>query len=235
MDAAIREKLEKLPEAIELTEPQWYEYHYHLKRNLLLVDRLLSVIPRPEKILVVEAENTYIVEVLAAAGFKPEWQAGFDVAGEQDDRVGSDSAAAYDLIMLLNILEQRPEYPEDIVAVYLDRLIADGRIFMITENRLQVKNRILTLLGRTLFQIYDEEGRPGRCRQYSMNELLAVVNRLDARPVTHQFSSPYPPFRMEPLSLLRYLRKYFNYLVMKVFPGAKNLLYLELVKGGKAR
>ena len=70
MKKQIRRIAENLPEELELTESEWYEYDFYLRTNLFLVGKILDFPHKAKSIYVMESSQTYIDSILRAIGLK---------------------------------------------------------------------------------------------------------------------------------------------------------------------
>jgi len=229
----ILKTIENLPEQLELTESEWYEYHYYFKRNLFLVRKILNLPRRPRKLYVTEPRETYIGTILQALGFHVHYNDtykaqphDFMVHSFKQGRTFNNERKQYDLILLLNIIERHQGHPVTFLKRQLSLLKDRGRIILITENVGQFKNRAKLLLGRTVFAPIAEADLPFY-KPYVLSDLVDILSHADLKILDSFFISPYPPFKIEALTLKGYLLKYLNYFVMKAVPGCRDTIFLE--------
>ena len=215
----MEQRLRDLPEELEYVEAEWYEYHYQLRRNRLLLEWVGA--EPPLGVRVVEPRESYAAAVLAAAGHRVE-------AGPVLPEHG-----AWDRILLLGALEEGPEPPERLLGSALPRLAPGGRLLVAASHLAQFRNRLRLLAGRSLVLPREAPGLPawpGFTRD-EMERLLAAAGWRLRRTA---LASPYPACRMEPLGLGRYLLKHLNRLVMRLGPGLRDLLLVEAEPAGEA-
>jgi hypothetical protein len=232
----IMKVIEDLPEELELTESQWYEYHYYLKRNVFLLEKILALPFKSQDIYVEEPLESYIGSVLSTYGFHvhhhcPNGFHSFESLSNpfHETEVVEAPPEAYDVVLLLYVLENHPAYPETYLAEKLSLLKKHGRVLLMAENVAQFKNRVKLLLGMSLFPPATQV-EENSYRMFGLTDLMGIFSRLDMRVLRWEYMSPYPPYRMEPLTLKRYLVKYLNYFVMKAVPGFRDVLFIEAEK-----
>ena len=233
----IRRTLETLPEELELTEPEWYLYHYFLKKNQLLVHKITHLSFKPRSIYVVEPFETYIGKVLEAFGFQvycePSYK-GRSLEFSGPRAVGKSPAPnaadkKFDVILLLNILEFQQQNPFAFLNDMAALLNNNGKLFVTTENIFRFKNRLKLIFGRSIFGPLDG-GRLSGSRKFSISELIEIFTCVQLEISQSIFWNPYPALKMEPLTVGRYLLKYINYVAMKPIPGFRDEIYIEAEK-----
>ncbi len=232
-----REIDENLPEELELTGDQWYEYHYYLKRNLFLLQRIRNTPCKSKRIYLVDPYETYIGDILTTLGFEVFRDQTYTVQrfgipmqpDARSDVFLKSKKKDYDIMLLLNVIECEQENPVTFLRRKLGLLKKKGRVLLITENIAQFKSRLKLLLGRGIFTAPFQDSIPSY-RRYSLSDLMEIGSRINLEIVDSRFVSLYPPFRMEPLTIGRYLLKYINYFAMKVIPGFRNEIFLEAEK-----
>jgi hypothetical protein len=99
-------------------------------------------------------------------------------------------------------------------------------MFLTTENIGQFKNRLLMLLEKNLsfkknIKISDH------CKGFSRTDLKEILQDAQVKIIENRYISLYPPFRMEPLNVNRYIYKYFNYFAMKCMPPLRKDFFVE--------
>lgn len=224
----IMEVIENLPEELELAEDQWYEYHYQAKKNLFLVQRTMDIPQKVQTIYVEEPGESYISNILKALGYEVHQSMPPDammVSPETDEDAGG-VRKKFDAMLLLNVIELSKEDPEIFLKKRLLLLKDDGRIFLTTENIAQFRNRLKLLLGRSI-HLQKDNREPCGYRKLGISDLMMISANSRLRIINWNFISPFPPFRMEALTLLHYLLKYFNYFVMKVMPSFRDTIFIE--------
>jgi hypothetical protein len=85
------------------------------------------------------------------------------------------------------------------------------------------------LFGCSIFDSLDG-GHLAGSRKFSFSELMEIFTHVKLDIHQSIFINPYPPFKMEPLTVGRYLFKYINYVVMKPIPGFRDEIYIEAEK-----
>lgn len=236
MNDQYRKTIENLPEELELTEYEWYEYHYYKKRNLFLLNRIMNLPYKAENIYLIEPHETYIGSVLKAFGFEIYREGAYafqtpDFAEQSHNENNNlkDEKRNYDVLLMLNILENQNEHPKTFLARALSHLKNSGTIFMTTENIVQFRNRLKFLLGRSIF-LHDDDSNPCSFRKYGIYDLMEILRDAKVKILDSRFVNLYPPFKMEPLTLSRYLLKYFNYFIMKTAAELKDTIFIEATK-----
>jgi hypothetical protein len=107
----------------------------------------------------------------------------------------------------------------------------NGKIFLTTEHIASFRNRIKLLFGRNICHAID--GDDSFCfRQFGISELCDIFSRTNLNIQESGLIGPYQPFKMEPLTLRRYLLKYFSYFAMKAVPGLKDTIFMIAENSG---
>jgi hypothetical protein len=224
----IREIIENLPDELELAEDQWYEYQYNKKRNLFILQQILDIPRKTRMICVEEPGESYISSILRAFGYEVYQSMPSDTmngsSGIAEDMAGTEKK--YDAILLLNVIELSREHPALFLRKRTSLLKDDGRMFITTENISQFRNRLKLLLGRSIYLQRDSR-EPRSFRKFGVSELMMICANSHLRVIKWDFLSPFPPYRIEALTLLLYLLKYFNYFVMKVVPSFRDTIHIE--------
>lgn len=215
--------LEKLPEELQFTEHDWYEYHYYLKRNLFLLRKLHDLPQRVQNIYVVEPSETYIGSVLNACGYHVRY-------GHTD--TGIKGTGGYDVVLLLNILERQSQHPGTFLRRALSLLNDDGKIILTTDNAASFRNRMKLLYGLNTFPAMDGSV-PFCSRQFVLSDLYDIIHGASLRVQESRLIGPYQPFRIGPLTLSRYLLKYFSFIVMKAIPGFRDTIFIMAERDSK--
>ncbi|MHA2283967.1 MAG: hypothetical protein ACXAC5_24275 [Promethearchaeota archaeon] len=233
----IQRTLESLPEELELTEPEWYHYHYYLQKNQFLVCKIIHLPFKAKNVYVLEPFETYIGNVLEAFGFQVYCEPScklqsLEFSGPR--AVGKSPTQntiekEFDVILLLNILEYQQENPFTFLNYIVSLLKNNGKLFLTTENIVRFKNRIKILFGYNIFASLDG-GHLSDTRKFSISELMEIFTYLKLEVQQSIFMNPYPPFKMEPLTVGRYLLKYINYVAMKPIPSFRDEIYIEAEK-----
>jgi len=224
----IKEIIENLPDELELAEDQWYEYQYNIKRNLFILQQILDIPHKVRMIYVEEPGETYISSILRAFGYEVYQHTPSDtIVGS----IGIDenvrlAGRKFDIMLLLNVIELSKEHPELFLKKKTSLLRDDGRIFITTENISQFRNRLKLFLGRSIYLRRDNREMRGY-RKFGISDLMMICANSHLRVIKWNFVSPFPPYRMEALTLLLYLLKYFNYFVMKVVPSFRDTIHIE--------
>jgi len=224
----IREIIENLPDELELAEDQWYEYQYNKKRNLFILQQTLDIPSKARMIYVEEPGESYISSILRAFGYEVYHPMPSDTmngsSGTVEDMAGTEKK--YDVMLLLNVIELSTERPELFLKKRTSLLKDDGRMFITTENISQFRNRLKLLLGRSIY-LQRNNREPLGYRKFGISDLMMICANSGLRVIKWNFISPFPPYRMEALTLLLYLLKYFNHFVMKVVPSFKDTIHIE--------
>jgi hypothetical protein len=219
----IKEIIENLPDELELAEDQWYEYQYNIKRNLFILEQILDIPHKVRMIYVEEPRESYISSILRAFGYEV-YQ-----STPNETMIGEDATPGgkkFDVMLLLNVIELSKEGPESFLKKRTSLLKDDGRIFITTENIAQFRNRLKLLLGRSI-HLEKDNREPRAFRKFGISDLMMICATSHLRVIKWNFLSPFPPYRMEALTLLLYLLKYFNYVVMKAVPSFRDTIHIE--------
>ena len=236
MNVQIMKNVENLPEKLELTENQWYEYHYYLQKNTFLIKRILDLPYKAKNIYVVEPYETYIGSILEVLGFQVHLEYTYrfqtpEILVNSSPKKKPDKIKEknFDIILLLNIIECQHEHPALFLKDKSSLLKNGGRLLLTTENIAQFKNRLKLLLGRSIF-LTGNDNNLCIYRLFSLWDLETILTNINLKILNSQFISRYPPFKIEPLSLKRYLLKYINYFAMKAVPGFRNEIFIQAEK-----
>ncbi len=231
--------VKNLPEELQLTEHDWYEYHYYLKRNLFLLNKLHNLPQRVQNIYVMEHSETYISSVLSACGYRTHCHHSDRITTQEmmpyeslATNYGRYETGEYDVLLLLNILERQSEQPITFLKQTSALLKNDGKIFLTTENIASFKNRLKLLFGLSIFYTMDGDDS-FNFRKFGISDLCDIFLQVNLDVQESSFISPYQPFKMESLTLRRYLLKYLSYFAMKAVPGFKDIIFIMAEKGGK--
>ena len=214
----MQERLRNLPEELEFTEPEWYEYHYQLRRNGILLDWVGGV--GSLGVRIVEPRESYAAAVLAAAGHRVEVSAEFPV----------ENGAVWDRLLLLGALEEASEPPARLLGRARNMLAPGGRLLVAASHLAQFRNRLKLLAGRSLVLPREAPGLPA-WPGYTMEEMERLMTSTGWTVCRKALVSPYPACRMEPLGLGRYLLKHVNRLAMQLSAGLRDVLLVEADPG----
>jgi hypothetical protein len=226
-----------LPEQLELTEHDWYEYHYYLKRNLFLLNKLQNLPESVRNIYLMEPFETFIGSVLSTFGYRVRYHHTDRLEAQEfipnelmSAHYSMHETEGYDVILLLNVLERRSEHTVVFLKQTLSLLKNHGKVFLTAENIASFRNRIKLLFGMNIFYTMDRDDL-FHFRQFGISELFDIFSQINFSVKESSFIGPYQPFKMEPLTLRRYLLKYFSYFIMKAVPGFKDTIFMMAEKG----
>lgn len=227
-------KIKELPEEMELTEHEWYEFHYYLRQNLFIISEIRNLGIDGGHISVIEPFETYIGSILEALGYRVSVQHLYGNSQNASSAAGPSTKLAspalkFDALLLVKTLESQPDHPEDYLQRLADTLVAGAPVLIVSENIAQFKNRLKLLFGHSIFSYLETVDRYNY-REFGIRDLVHILNRVGLSVETSRFLSPYPAHRMEPLSLKRFLIKKAVRLAMKTRPSLGNLIYIKARK-----
>jgi hypothetical protein len=239
LNGQILRDFRNLPEKLELTEHEWYEYHHFLRRNLFLLGKLQNLPQKVYNIYIMEPYESYIGSILSACGYRIHYHHTDRLSAQefiprqaQTINCVTNVTGEYDALLLLNILERQPEHPVTFLKQIASLLKNNGKIFLTTENIASFKNRLKLMLGFSILSTVDGNGT-FNSRQFDVFGLCESISQSNLNVRESSFIGPYQPFKMEPLTLKSYLVKYFIYFVMKSVSGFRDTIFVIAEKSGE--
>jgi len=143
----------------------------------------------------------------------------------------------FDLVLFNEVIEHLPQSPIPPLQEIYRVTKKSGAMMITTPNIARSINRGKLLLGKSIMypiDVYFEENGKGNNiyhrhnREYTLGELATVVQKTGWKITEQKYFISYTPFRKRtvPDPLWLFAGKYFNYLLMLVFPSLRDNLFV---------